>query len=600
MFNIEQELRNLPEQPGVYIMKDQFGNIIYIGKAVNLKKRVSQYFQNKNQTLKVKSMVKNISEFEYIITDSELEALILECNLIKKHRPKYNVLLKDDKHYPYIKVTMNEDYPKILITRKIEKDGARYFGPYTSSFYVRNTIDTIKKIFPVRSCNKVLPTKRKDRPCLNYYIKRCLAPCQGNVDSEEYKNIMNEICLFLEGKHQELIKNLEKKMLECSEKLDFEQAAKLRDKINSIKHISEKQKIISPAMQDQDVIAFASDDKNTVVQVFFIRGGKLLGQEKFALEGTENTSRQQIIYEFLKQFYLMTDYIPKEILLQEEIEEINIIEKWLSDKKGSKVYIRVPKKGEKHNLIDMVYKNAVQALKSFFDKESDAQDALKDLQDLLNLKKLPTRIEAYDISNIQGSLSVGSMVTFINGIPDKSQYRRFKIKSVEGPNDYKSIQEVLFRRFNNETLDIPNLICIDGGKGHVNAALKVIGEKNIPVCGLVKDSKHKTRGIIYDNKEYNLRNNSKLLSFIAKIQDEVHRFAIKYHKRLREKEFGDSILDKIEGIGRMRKTELLKYFKSIENIKKASIEELSKVKGMNKSAAEKVYNYFHESLGEKE
>lgn len=598
MANLKEQLKNLPQKPGVYIMKDASGEIIYVGKAVNLKNRVRQYFQSlKNQSPKVRAMVSRIENFEYIITDSELEALILECNLIKKYRPKYNILLKDDKHYPYIKVTMNEDYPRIIVTRRIEKDGAKYFGPYSGTYYVNDTIETIKKIFPIRTCKKVLPRDiGKGRPCLNYHIKRCLAPCQNEVSKEQYKEMMKEVCLFLGGRQQELIDKLEEQMTKASKDMNFEGAAILRDKINSIRHIGERQKVISSALEDQDVIAFASNESDTVIQVFFVRGGKLIGREKFMLDGAQDSTNAEILHQFIKQFYSSVDSVPREILLQEDIDEANIIESWLSSKRGTKVHIRVPKKGEKHELMEMVYKNAVLALDSISKTNPEAQ-IIEQLKDLIQLEKAPNRIEAYDISNISGSLSVGSLVTFINGVSKKNQYRRYRIKTIKGANDYGSMQEVLFRRFSkdNNLSELPDLICIDGGKGHVNAALEVLKHVglDIPVCGLVKDSKHKTRGIIYNNHEYDLKNNRDLFKFVTNIQDEVHRFAIEYHKLLREKSLKKSILDQIEGIGEKRKLNLLNHFKSIDKIKNATIEELSEVEGMNKLAAQKIYYYFH-------
>lgn len=599
MFNIKEELKKLPNSPGVYIMRDESDEIIYIGKAINLKNRVRQYFQSsKNHTPKVRAMVSRINHFEYIITDSELEALILECNLIKKHRPKYNILLKDDKHYPYIKVTMNEDFPRVLLARRVEKDGSKYFGPYSSTGYVNDTIEIIKKIFPVRSCKKVFPRDiGKERPCLNFYINQCSAPCQGGINKDEYRNMMMDICLFLGGKHQELIDRLEEVMKKSSQKLNFEKAAEIRDKISSIKHISERQKIISNAMEDQDVIAFASGESDTMIQVFFIRGGKLLGRENFTLDGALETPRSEILCEFLKQFYSHTEFIPKEILLQEEADEINIIESWLSGKRGSKVHVRVPRKGEKHELVDMVYKNALQALESIEGKIKDKNSGIEELAKVLEMSSLPNRIEAYDISNIQGSLSVGAMIVFTEGRPDKSQYRKFKIKSVVGPNDYQSMQEVLLRRFTNKNenfSDKPQLLCIDGGKGHVSAAQEVLKNVglDIPVCGMVKDEKHRTRGLIYRGQEINIKEKSKLMILITNIQDEVHRFAITYHKSLREKQLKKSVLDEIEGIGPKRKLALLKHFKSIDNIRKASMEEISKIDGFNRKAAEKVFEFF--------
>lgn len=600
MFNIKEQLKKLPNKPGVYIMKNNAGEVIYVGKAINLSNRVKQYFQSsKNQTPKVRVMVSNISNFEYIITASELEALILECNLIKKYRPKYNVLLKDDKHYPYIKVTMNEDYPRILMVRKIDKDNAKYFGPYSSTFYVNDTIETLKKIFPVRTCRKNFPRDiGKGRPCLNYHIKQCLAPCQGGISKQDYQSMMKEICLFLSGKHQELIKELEDKMREYSKQQKFENAAILRDKISSIKHIEERQRVISTAMDDKDVIAFATNNL-AAVQVFFIRGGKLLGHEKFILDGIEYASKEEILCQFLKQFYSTKDFVPKEVLLQHEIDEINIIERWLSEKKGSKVHITIPKKGEKHSLIDMAYKNALQVLETFEEKIKQDQEMLIELQRFLGLNEIPIRIEGYDISNIHGSMCVGSLVTFINGKAQKSQYRRYRVKSVRGIDDYQSMKEILYRRFSptNNLATNPNLICIDGGKGHVNSALQVLSETgvNIPVCGIVKNEKHKTRGVIFNNKEYDLSKEPKLFKLFSKIQSEVHRFAITYHKNLREKQLKRSILDQIDGIGPKRKANLLKQFKNIDNIKKADINALCEVKGINRQAAEIIYYFFRKN-----
>lgn len=623
MFNLEEQLKLLPDSPGVYIMKDKSGEIIYIGKAVSLKNRVRQYFQNsKNHSPKVRAMVENISEFEYIVTDSELEALILECNLIKKHKPKYNILLKDDKHYPYIKVTMNEDYPRVLMTRKIEKDKAKYFGPYSGSFAVRETIDVIKKLFPIRTCSRTLGGGAKERPCLNYYIGRCVAPCQGDVNKEDYRSMMKEICLFLSGKQEELIEQLNNKMEAAAEAMEYEKAADCRDKISAIKQIQEKQKVLSSAMEDEDVIAFArskdeSCPENTCIQIFFIRGGKLIGREHFMLSDTESVPSKEILAGFIKQFYSGTVFVPRDILLQEEIDEINIIESWLSGKRGSKVNIKIPKIGEKKQLVDMVAENAFIVLKNFSEKllkeKQMSEGAIEELAEILSLDSVPERIEAFDISNIQGVDPVGSMVVFIGGKAKNSEYRRFKIKTVTGANDYASMQEVIERRFRHglEELDmlknkgmidknakfsnLPDLVLIDGGEGQVNAALEVLEGLNIdiPVCGMVKDDRHRTRGLIYKGKEAALPQSSEAFKLITRIQDEAHRFAISYHRSLRDKGLVKSILDNVKGIGDVRKKALMRYFGSVDRIKAADVEELRSVPGMDLRSAQSVYDFFH-------
>jgi len=619
LFDIQEQLKNLPEQPGVYIMKDRQKNVIYVGKAKSLRNRVRQYFQSsKNHSPKVQAMVSNISEFEYIITDSELEALILECNLIKKYKPHYNILLKDDKNYPYIKVTVNEEYPRILMTRKIEKDGAKYYGPYTSVAAVKETIEFIKKIFMIRTCNRQFPRDiGKKRPCLNYYIRQCMAPCLGNIDKEQYRNMFKDICSFLEGKQEALIQKLTADMYAAAEKMNFEKAAQIRDQINSLRKIAEKQKVISDTLVDQDVIAFAENQNEACVQVFFIRGGKLLGREHFLLHDISGTDKNELMTEFVKQFYNNTPYIPKEIVLQEEIDEINIIQSWLSSKRGAKVYIKVPRKGEKRQLVEMVAKNALETLQQFEIKleyeKSFAQEALNELKDILQLEQLPNIIEAYDISNIAGSANVGSMVVFKNAKPSNKDYRKFKIKTVIGSNDYESMREVLYRRFaraKNEKEQLmtgeieqheakfsalPDLILVDGGKGHVSAAKEILKQfnVNIPVFGMVKDDKHRTRGLTTENEEIDMDINTMAFRLITQIQDEVHRTAIRYHKQLRGKTTIQSSLESIPGIGKVRRTNLLKRFKTIENIKKASIDELAQVDGMDRRAAENVYEYYH-------
>ena len=619
MFNIEEELKKLPDKPGVYIMKNENGEIIYIGKAISLRKRVRQYFQSsRNNPPKVNAMVKNIYEFEYIIVDNEVEALILEANLIKKHKPKYNILLRDDKQYPYIKVTTNEKYPRVLKTRQVLKDGAKYFGPYPSGYAVNDAIEIIRNLYPIRTCKLNLEKNiGKSRPCLNYYIGRCLGPCQGNVDEKKYMDMINEILLFLNGKEDKLVEVIEERMKEASKNLDFESAAKYRDQINSLKLLHEKQKIVSTNLVDQDIIGMARGIEEVCIQIFFIRGGKIVGREHFILEDNYNEDRKEILSSFIKQFYMGSAYVPKEILLEEEIEDIDIVSKWLSEKKGSKVSVLVPKRGDKVNLIEMVRKNALDMLNQYGDKflkkQRENQKVLERLQYILDLEETPIRIEAFDISNISGVESVGSMVVFEMGEAKKTDYRRFKIKTINTPNDYGSMEEILKRRFkrgieerelikNNEIevkgfSNFPDLIMMDGGKGQVNVALRVLGELglSIPVCGLVKDDFHKTRGIIYNNKEINLEEDSLEFRLIYRIQEEAHRFAINYHRSLRSKKMFKSELDDIKGIGEKRKIELLKHFQSIDKIKQASIKELTEVKGMNKLAAEQLYNHFHKS-----
>lgn len=618
MFNIEEQLKLLPEKPGVYIMKDKDGQIIYIGKAVVLKNRVRQYFQNlKNHSPKVRAMVENIAEFEYIITDSELEALILECNLIKKHKPKYNILLKDDKHYPFIKVTMNEEYPRVVMTRKIERDRARYYGPYSGTHAVRETIEIINKLFPIRTCNRTIGKNTKERPCLYYYIGRCVAPCMGDVNKEDYRNMMKDICLFLDGKHDEIIKELENKMYKAAENMEFERAADYRDKIAAVKQIQEKQKMISSAMEDEDVIAFASSQDKICIQVFFIRGGKLLDREHFIFKDTEGVNIKDLLTQFVKQFYSGTAFIPKDILIQEEIDEAEIIERWLTEKRGSKVYVKVPRKGEKKSLVELAAKNALETLQHFSEKllkeKQMSEGAIEDLSDVLGIDFIPQRIEAFDISNIQGTNPVGSMVVFIDGKPENREYRRFKIKTVIGPDDYASMREIIERRFRHGLEEIerikekkidfnvtkfssfPDLILMDGGEGQVNCALEVLKKFNItiPVCGMVKDDKHRTRALLYNGQEVPLPKNSEAFKLITRIQDEAHRFAISYHRSLRDKGMVKSVLDDIEGIGNVRRNALLKHFGSIERLKEASIDQLKEVDGMNQKAAEAVYTFFH-------
>ncbi|MEW8973613.1 MAG: excinuclease ABC subunit UvrC [Tissierellaceae bacterium] len=616
MINIEEKLKKLPDKPGVYIMKDKDDEIIYVGKAISLKNRVRQYFQSsRNQGLKVRSMVSHIDEFEYIIVDNEVEALILEANLIKKHKPKYNILLRDDKQYPYIKVTLNERYPRVIKTRQVLKDGAKYFGPYPSVTAVNDAMDIIHDIYPIRTCKLDLEKNiGKFRPCLNYHIGKCNAPCLGNVDEEEYLHMIEEVIRFLSGKKEHLIDIIEEKMIAASKNLEFEKAGIYRDQINSLKLLQEEQKIVTSNIIDQDVVGMAKGIEEVCIQIFFIRGGKIIGREHFLMEDIFNANRKEILSSFLKQFYIGSAYIPKEILIEESIEDLETMEKWLEGKRGSKVNILIPQRGEKHKLIEMVNKNARDMLNKYGDrflkKHRENIRALEEIQDILNLEELPNRIEAYDISNISGVQSVGSMVVFEKGEAKKSDYRRFRIRDVDTPDDYASMEEVLRRRFvrgieekeilKNSSMemrgfsDFPDLIMIDGGKGQVNIVLRVLKELgiDIPVCGLVKDDFHKTRGIIYENIEFDLPLDSLGFKMIYKIQEEAHRFAISYHKSLRTKDMFKSQLDDIRGIGEKRKMALLRHFQSIEKIKNASVEELAEVKGMNNKVAEELYNHF--------
>jgi excinuclease ABC subunit C len=620
MFDIQEELKRLPDKPGVYIMKDENNTIIYIGKAVVLKNRVRQYFQaSSRHSPKVVAMVSKIKEFEYIVTDSELEALILECNLIKKHKPKFNILLKDDKHYPYIKVTMGDDYPRVLMTRRIEKDGAKYFGPYSNSFAVKETIDVIKKLFPIKTCHKVFPRDiGKDRPCLNFYIHQCLGPCRGNIDMEEYRSMMKDICSFLGGKQEEIIQKLESQMQQAAEGMEFEKAARIRDKINSIKHIAEKQKVLSTAMEDQDVVAYAKGATDSCIQVFFIRGGKMIGKEHFIFEGQGDATDGELMTSFLKQFYSSAAYVPPEIVLQdgnvrqEAFDELNIIEHWLTQKKAARVHIKIPQKGEKRHLVDMVAQNATIALNQFKERMKDQEGAksegLKKLTGLLGLEEIPKRIEAYDISNTGSSEMVASMVVFEDGEAANREYRRFKIKTLEVQNDYASMQEVIYRRFKHAQKEmeedpntdgkftkLPDLLLIDGGLGHLNAVKSVLQELGvqIPVFGMVKNERHQTRGLVSNVQEYNLTGDLAVLRFVTSIQDEAHRFAIEYNRKLRQKRHTTSALDDVEGVGPKKKKALIKHFGSVRAIKNAEIDDLTAVEGVTTALAERIYDYFH-------
>ena len=613
MFLIEDELKKLPGKPGVYIMHGEKDEIIYVGKAVSLKNRVRQYFQSsRNKGAKIEQMVTHITRFEYIVTDSELEALVLECNLIKEHRPKYNTMLKDDKTYPFIKVTVNEPYPRVLFSRTMKKDKAKYFGPYTSSTAVKDVIELVRKIYMVRSCNRSLPRDcGKERPCLYYHMKQCTAPCQGNVSEEAYKQNIGQVLHFLNGNFQETIDQLTEKMMAASEDMRFEDAAGYRDLINSIRRIGERQKITTYGEEDRDIIAVAMDEsedlreQDAVVQVFFMRGGRLIGRDHFFLRVARGDTKAQVLSSFLKQFYAGTPFIPAEIMMQTEIEDGEIIEDWLSARRKQRVHIRVPKKGTKEKLVELAKENAWMVLSKDRERikreEGRTIGAVKEIEDWLGLKDI-VRMEAYDISNISGFESVGSMVVYEKGKPKRSDYRKFKIKWVQGPNDYASMEEVLTRRFTHESKDeydsfsiLPDLILMDGGRGQVNIARKVLGELgiDIPVCGMVKDDNHRTRGVYFNNVEIPIDTSGEGFHLVTRIQDEAHRFAIEYHRSLRSKEQVHSVLDDIPGIGETRRKALMRRFRSVENIRDASVEELSQTESMNVQSAEAVYQFFH-------
>ena len=613
MFDIQEELKKLPAKPGVYIMHDEKDAIIYVGKAISLKNRVRQYFQSsRNKGPKIEQMVTRIHRFEYIVTDSELEALVLECNLIKEHRPKYNTMLKDDKTYPYIKVTVGEEFPRILFSRTMKKDKSRYFGPYTSAGAVKDTIELMNKLFRLRVCNRNLPRDiGLERPCLNYHIKQCDAPCQGHISREAYRKQVDQALEFLNGNYKPILQMLEKQMLEASEELEFERAIELRDLLNSVKQVAQKQKITASDGEDKDVIAVSTDRKEAVVQVFFVRDGRLIGREHFYLQVAPHDNRSTIINSFLKQFYSGTPFIPKEIMLQEEIEDREVLEQWLSTKRNGKVYIRVPQRGTKEKLVELAEKNArmvlIQDSEKIKREESRTIGALKEIGNWLGLEHL-MRVEAFDISNISGFESVGSMIVYEKGKPKQSDYRKFKIKTVKGPDDYASMEEVLRRRFTHGMAEqqegkeaygkfsrFPDLIMMDGGKGQVNVALRVLDELGlaIPVCGMVKDDHHRTRGLYYQNEEIPIDTRSEGFHLITRIQDEAHRFAIEYHRSLRGKQQVHSVLDDIEGIGETRRKALMRKFKSLEAIRDASLEELEQTESMNRASAEKVYDFFH-------
>lgn len=598
-FNIEEELKKLPSKPGVYLMHDERDAIIYVGKAISLKNRVRQYFQSsRNKGVKIEQMVTHIARFEYIITDSELEALVLECNLIKEHRPKYNTMLMDDKAYPFIKVTVQEDFPRVLFARQMYKDKAKYYGPYTSAAAVKDTIDLIHKLYGIRTCNRQLPKMQgKERPCLNYHIHQCPAPCQGYISKEEYGESVKKALHFLNGNYAPILKELEEKMQQAAEEMEFEKAIEYRELLGSVKKIAQKQKITNSDMEDKDVIAMAKDREDAVVQVFFVRDGRLIGRDHFCLHIAADDKKEEILAAFVKQFYAGTPYIPREIMMQYEIGEAEVIESWLSERKGQKVHIYVPKKGEKEKLVELAQKNAKMVLDQ--DKERIRREegrtigAMKEIAGLLNLPEI-SRVEAYDISNISGFQTVGSMVVFEKGKPKRSDYRKFRIRGVQGADDYASMEEMLTRRLSHyETY--PDLIMMDGGRGQVNIALKVMDAVgvHVPVCGMVKDDHHRTRGIYFNNVEIPIDRDSEGFRLVTRIQDEAHRFAIEYHRSLRSKEQVHSVLDDIKGIGPARRRALMKAFQTLDDLKAASEEELAQVEGMNSLSARQVYEFFH-------
>lgn len=611
-FNIQEELKKLPGKPGVYLMHGEKDEIIYVGKAVSLKNRVRQYFQaSRSKGVKIDQMVTHITRFEYIVTDSELEALVLECNLIKEHRPKYNTMLMDDKAYPFIKVTVDEPFPRVLLARRMAKDRAKYFGPYTSAGAVRDTIELIRKIYKVRSCSRRLPRDTgKERPCLNYHIHQCNAPCQGYVSQEEYRKSIDEVLRFLSGNYDSVLGELEEKMMQASEDMEFEKAIEYRELLGSVKKIAQKQKITDTAGSDRDVLAAAVDGEDAVVQVFFIRGGRLIGRDHFYLRRSGAETTGEILSSFVKQFYAGTPYIPAELMLQEEIEDGEVLEEWLTQRRGHRVRIRVPRKGSKEKLVELAQKNAALVLSTDRERlkreEGRTIGAVKEIARLLGLAKLD-RMEAYDISNISGFASVGSMVVYEKGKPKRSDYRKFRIRSVQGPDDYASMEEVLTRRFrhgmeeqeagkeNGSFHVFPDLILMDGGKGQVNIALQVLADLHldIPVCGMVKDDNHRTRGLYYRNEEIPIDRNSEGFKLITRIQDEAHRFAIEFHRKLRSREQVHSILDDIPGVGPARRKDLMKHFASLDEIRAAEVEDLKKLPSMNEKSAQEVYKFFH-------
>ena len=613
-FNIQEELKKLPGKPGVYLMHDEKDAIIYVGKAISLKNRVRQYFQSsRNKGAKIEQMVTHISRFEYIVTDSELEALVLECNLIKEHRPKYNTMLMDDKSYPFIKVTVNEPFPRVMLARQMKKDKAKYFGPYTSAGAVKDTIELIRKLYHIRSCNRSLPKDiGKERPCLNYHIHQCQAPCQGYISQEEYRKSIDEVVRFLNGHYDLVLKELEEKMMAASDSLEFEKAIEYRELLTSVQKVAQKQKITDTAGDDRDIIAMASEGEDAVVQVFFIRSGRLIGRDHFYLKSAENDTEGEILSSFIKQFYAGTPYIPAELMLPEEIEDQDIIEEWLTARRERRVHLRIPKKGTKEKLVELAQKNAQMVLKNDRERlkreEGRTIGAVKELEKILGLKGI-IRMEAYDISNTNGFDSVGSMVVYEHGKPKRNDYRKFKIKTVQGPDDYASMNEVLTRRFGHGLREqqeesetggfqiFPDLIMMDGGRGQVNIALEVLEKLHlhIPVCGMVKDDNHRTRGLYFNNTELPIDRNSECFRLITRIQDEAHRFAITFHRQLRSKGQVHSVLDDIPGVGPARRKDLMRCFENIDAIRNATVEELKELPSMNEKSAQEVDKFFHQN-----
>ena len=613
-FNIQEELKKLPGKPGVYLMHDERDAIIYVGKAISLKNRVRQYFQSsRNKGAKIEQMVTHISRFEYIVTDSELEAVVLECNLIKESRPNYNTMLMDDKSYPFIKVTVNEPFPRVMLARQMKKDKAKYFGPYTSAGAVKDTIELIRKLYHIRSCNRSLPKDiGKERPCLNYHIHQCQAPCQGYISQEEYRKSIDEVVRFLNGHYDLVLKELEEKMMAASDSLEFEKAIEYRELLTSVQKVAQKQKITDTAGDDRDIIAMASEGEDAVVQVFFIRSGRLIGRDHFYLKSAENDTEGEILSSFIKQFYAGTPYIPAELMLPEEIEDQDIIEEWLTARRERRVHLRIPKKGTKEKLVELAQKNAQMVLKNDRERlkreEGRTIGAVKELEKILGLKGI-IRMEAYDISNTNGFDSVGSMVVYEHGKPKRNDYRKFKIKTVQGPDDYASMNEVLTRRFGHGLREqqeesetggfqiFPDLIMMDGGRGQVNIALEVLEKLHlhIPVCGMVKDDNHRTRGLYFNNTELPIDRNSECFRLITRIQDEAHRFAITFHRQLRSKGQVHSVLDDIPGVGPARRKDLMRCFENIDAIRNATVEELKELPSMNEKSAQEVYKFFHQN-----
>lgn len=600
-FDLKEELKKLPDSPGVYLMHAENDEIIYVGKAINLKNRVRSYFRKTvNRGPKIEKMITLIHYFEYIVTDSELEALVLENNLIKEHRPKYNTMLKDDKSYPFMKVTVQEDFPRVLFTRQMKRDGAKYFGPYTSAAAVKDTIELLKKLYGIRTCNKSLPREiGKGRPCLYYQMRQCSAPCQGYISKEDYAIKINRLLAFLNGDYKKVLSELERKMKEKSAEYAFEEAAEYRDLMESVKHVTGTQRAVKTSGIDRDVIAVARKEEETVVSVFFVRDGKLLGREHFHMEQATTDAGAQIMEAFIKQYYAGTPFIPNELLIEFHVEDVNLLEEWLGKRRGGRVRIISPMKGEKSKMIDLARENAKVVLSRDLEKikrqEARTVGAVKEIAELLGLENAD-RMEAFDISNTSGYQAVASMVVFEKGRPRRNAYRKFKLKTVSGPDDYKSMEEVLIRRFTDDRFQIyPDIIMMDGGRGQVNIAKKVLDTLNIsiPICGMVKDDHHRTRGLYYDNKEISFPKNSEAFGLITRLQDEAHRFAITYHKLLRGKEQIHSVLDDIRGIGPARRKQLMQHFKEIDKIKEASIEELMEVKGITSEVAKEIYSFFH-------